>query len=161
MSETTQTQSLLQDLEITLVPASVGKRFANYIIDVIVFYVFMFIVGMILAVINPGIITYLDDDSASFKLADRVVSLIIYGLFMGICEAIFKGRTLGKVITGTKAVNESDGTPISAKTAFLRGLSRIVPLEPFSTFNNAYPWHDKWTETRVIDIKESSYPNTL
>jgi hypothetical protein len=56
------------------------------------------------------------------------------------------------MITGTKAVNH-DGSNISAKTAFLRTLCRLVPFEPFSAFG--IPWHDSWTHTHVIDVKQS------
>ncbi len=86
---------------------------------------------------------------------DRIITLLLYGLFMGTIEAITKGRSLGKLITKTKAVNE-DGTSISVSTAFTRGLSRAVPFNSFSALGNPpHPWHDKWTKTYVIDIKDS------
>ena len=72
--------------------------------------------------------------------------LILYGLYMFIVEAMFKGKTLGKLITGTRAVNE-DGSNLSAKTAFFTGLSRVVPFEAFSALGTpSYPSHDKWTK---------------
>jgi uncharacterized RDD family membrane protein YckC len=80
----------------------------------------------------------------------------MYGAYMAIIEGIFKGRSIGKFITGTKAVNE-DGSNISFTTAIARGFSRIVPFEPFSALGSpSYPWHDKWNKTYVIDIRNSS-----
>ena len=75
---------------------------------------------------------------------------------MSAIEAITKGRSLGKIITGTKAVND-DGSNIGSGTAFKRGFSRIVPFEIFTALGSpSYPWHDKWNHTYVIDIKKSS-----
>ena len=77
---------------------------------------------------------------------------------MFLVEALFKGKSLGKLITGTRAVNE-DGSNLSAKTALLRGLSRAVPFNAFSALGTpSYPWHDKWTNSYVIDEKESNRP---
>jgi uncharacterized RDD family membrane protein YckC len=90
-----------------------------------------------------------------FNLIDRIVSLFLFAIYMGTIEAITKGRSIGKYITGTKAVN-NDGSLISISTAFKRGFSRAVPFEPFSALGSpSLPWHDKWTDTYVIDIKQS------
>jgi uncharacterized RDD family membrane protein YckC len=84
-----------------------------------------------------------------------LISLIFYALYMGLVEGVFKGKSLGKLITGTKAVN-MDGSKISFATAFARGCSRAVPFCVFSAFGTpCYPWQDKWTNTLVIDEKKS------
>ena len=151
--------NLLADIESThLVQAGSGKRFANYIIDLIIFYIAIFALSFTFAMISPAFVDWFnnDDNSAGFALLDRLVGLILYGLFMGLIESLTKGRSLGKLITRTKAVNQ-DGTTISAGTAFLRGLCRAVPFDAFSALGSpSFPWHDKWTKTFVIDIKESS-----
>jgi uncharacterized RDD family membrane protein YckC len=156
--ETTE-QHLFADNEYQLVQASGGKRFANYIIDVIVFYALLIGSGIIIALLNPAALDSIsEDDSLGANLLDRLVGLILYGLYMFIIEALFKGKSLGKLITGTRAVNE-DGSNISVKSAFLRGLCRAVPFEAFSALGTpSYPWHDKWTKTYVIDERESNRP---
>lgn len=148
-----QSQDLLADT-ISLNQASRGKRFANYLIDLIVFYIIAIIIFAILAV--TGVTGDLfQNETPAVNLLDRLMTMIILGILWGSTEALFKGKTLGKAITGTRAVNE-DGTPISAQTAFLRGFSRIVPFEAFSAFGDpSYPWHDRWTHTYVIDEKTS------
>ena len=139
-----------------LVQASGGKRFANYIIDLIIFYILFFIVFFLIAYTNPSTIDSIDDNDAGFGLRDRLLSLLLYGLYMFVIETLFKGKSIGKFITGTRAVNE-DGTSINAKTAFLRGLSRAVPFNVFSALGNpSHPWHDRWTKTYVIDEKRST-----
>lgn len=70
---------------------------------------------------------------------------------MGVIEIIFKGRSIGKLITGTKVIREN-GENISAKDAMMRGFSRMVPFEAFSGLG-VRPWHDTWTDTRVVKIR--------
>jgi uncharacterized RDD family membrane protein YckC len=151
----TAQQNLLTGPELNLlVRASTGKRFANYLIDLLGFYITLFVLGFMIAVAFPPAIDALEDDSG-FGLLGRLISVILYGLYMFSIEAIFKGKSFGKLVTGTKAVNE-DGSQISLRTAFLRGLSRMVPFEAFSALGTpSYPWHDKWTRTVVIDEKAS------
>ncbi|WP_152268673.1 RDD family protein [Agriterribacter humi] len=147
---------LLTDIETThIVQAGTGKRFANYIIDVIVFYIVVFFLGMVVAVIDPSLLLWMEATDAGTNLLSSLISLLLYGIIMGITEAITGGRSLGKLITGTRAVN-ADGSPVSMQTAFWRGLCRAVPFEAFSALGApSYPWHDKWTNTYVIDIKQS------
>ena len=86
---------------------------------------------------------------------NQLFFFVLYTSYMFLLETIFKGKSIGKFVTGTRAVNE-DGSFISTRTALLRSLSRIVPFEPFSALGNpARPWHDRWTHTYVIDEKKS------
>lgn len=150
-----QQQHLLIDLEDTYIRASHGKRFGNYIIDILAFYGFMIMAGVFLALVSPQTIDQLDTFSDN-SLLDRFISLILYALFIFAQEAIFKGRSIGKFITGTRAVN-LDGKRISTETAMLRALSRAVPFCAFSAFGTpCNPWQDKWTDTMVIDVKAST-----
>ena len=156
MQSTEIAPDLLNSFESHLVRASAGQRFANYIIDFVVFIIVLFIVAVIVGVVSPETLNaYVDDDSASSGLVDRLLTIIFYGTYMGIVEAVFKGKSLGKLITGTRAVN-LDGTRISAGTAFARGFSRAVPFAAFSALGSpCNPWQDKWTKTLVINEKES------
>lgn len=150
--EISSQENLLTELESNLVLASSGKRFLNYIIDFVCFLVFLFAFGIVCAFVFPD---FLYELTSVGSFMDRIITLLLYGLFMGTIEAITKGRSLGKLITKTKAVNE-DGTNISTSTAFTRGLSRAVPFNSLSALGNPpHPWHDKWTKTYVIDIKDS------
>jgi len=138
-------------LEQDLVRASTAKRFANYLIDLIAFYILAFVVGVLLAILAPTSLELLADDSPGFNLLDRLITLVLYGLYLGIVEAAFKGKSLGKLITKTRAVN-LDGSPISNQTAFARGFSKAVPFCAFSALATpCNPWQDKWTNSMVID----------
>lgn len=148
-------QDILVNSESYLIRADSGKRFLNYLIDLIIFYILAFGVGIVIAIISPSTIDQLDDSSPFGGLVDRLISLVLYGTYMSIIETVFKGKSLGKLITGTRAVN-LDGSPITAGTAFARGFSRAVPFCAFSALGTpCNPWQDKWTDTMVIDEKQS------
>jgi uncharacterized RDD family membrane protein YckC len=153
-----QTEQTLDDflsVENDYVRASTGQRFANYLIDLVLFYVLLFLIGIFWAFSSPESVEAIAaDDSAGFNLLDRLLSLVLYALYMSAVEAIFKGKSLGKLITGTRAVN-LDGTRISVSTAFARGFSRAVPFCAFSAFGNPCdPWQDRWTNTMVVIDKK-------
>ena len=151
-------QHLLADLEVNLVQAGSGKRLANYLIDLVVFYILLFCFGVVIAALDPNASEDLNSVTALSSLADRLITLLCYGIYMGLVEGLFKGKSLGKVITGTRAVN-TDGSRINFKTGFLRGLSKAVPFDAFSALGQPpYPWHDKWANTYVIIERESRVP---
>jgi uncharacterized RDD family membrane protein YckC len=143
-------QDILVDLQPRLVQANSGKRLANYVIDLVIFYLIFFVGAIALFVASPD--TADESTVSSNSVWIRLFAMLTYGLYMGLLEGVFGGRSIGKFVTGTKAVNE-DGSPIAFSTALARGFSRIVPFEPLSAFGT--PWHDKWNKTYVIDIRES------
>jgi len=141
-----QEQGLLDDFVPKFTRASAGQRFANYIIDRIFFYVFLYLFGYALLSIDYDLSFILEKN----RVFGLLMLSIFYGLYMGLIELIFKGRSFGKFITGTIAVNH-DGSRISERTAVLRGLSRLVPFNAFSALGDGYPWHDEWNKTYVVN----------
>lgn len=153
-----QHTDLLTNFDANIVRASTGKRFANYIIDLVVFYILAAVFGVIIAIVSP---TLMDnwDNAPNFALLDRLFSMLAYGVYMFIVEAVFKGKSLGKLTTGTRAVN-LDGSRMSTSTALGRGFSRVVPFDQLSALGSpSNPWHDKWTNTLVMDEKLSTFVN--
>lgn len=151
MEETTT--NYLQDIEPTLVRATAGQRLANYIIDIIAFYVLMIVLGILIGLFAPSLLDSFET-GPGFSFIDRIVSLFLYALYMFAVGAIFKGKSLGKLITKTRAVN-TDGSQINATKALQRGFSRAVPFCAFSALGTpCNPWQDSWTDTMVIDEKE-------
>jgi len=144
---------------IKLVPANIGKRLANYIIDIVIF---SFFISFLLILASP---IYPLADRLMAKqpigLGDQLMVSFVYGLYMSVMEAILKGKSIGKYITGTRVVTEK-GLPISAQTAFVRGLVRIIPFEQLSaislSLSNPYPWHDRWSGSVVVDEASSALP---
>ena len=140
------TTDLLQDSVQSYDPADKGLRFANLIIDTIAFYALIFVFGILLALIAPGVFS--DEGEVTSSLFLNLFVLVIYILYFMLLEGLFKGKTLGKLVTGTRAVRE-DGSFITMGDACKRALSRLVPFEPFSALSDR-PWHDKWTDTVVV-----------
>ncbi len=152
-------ESLLTELEYNPVLASTGKRFLNYLIDIIIFYVLA--VFILAALFYNDDYTYTTSNDFYSQLLIRLIAFALFAAFYFLFEILFKGRTIGKFITGTKAVNY-DGSEMEPKTILLRSLSRVVPFEPFSALGNpCYPWHDKWTRTCVIDVKKTALQNPI
>lgn len=147
----TNNENILDDVRYTLYEASGGKRFANYLIDRVGFYVLWRL--LLIKVYAWCIFTFnVPTDSYFTILAlGYIVIISLLGLLIAGMEAATGGKTIGKFITGTRAVNE-DGTRVGTKKAVLRFLCRLVPFEAFSALGSpCYPWHDRWTHTLVID----------
>lgn len=153
-------QDLFTDEEVlSYEEASVGQRFLNYLIDALIMqYGLSFLTGILVAklimLFSPEVAYDLfvtRQQSGDVLLSMYFVSIMNFLIYYTICEKAFKGKTLGKLITGTRAVR-TDGQELSFRNALLRTLSRIVPFEAFSAFGG-HPWHDRWTGTMVIRSK--------
>ncbi len=149
-----QTDLLTDDvlnIETSYTRANTSKRLGNYLIDLVSYYVFIFAVSFLAGTIAPETTAQFFEGVDNNSIADRIVTLIFYALYLGAMEAFFKGKTLGKFITKTRAVNE-DGSQITTSTAFARGFSRAVPFCAFSALGTpCNPWHDRWTKTYVVE----------
>jgi uncharacterized RDD family membrane protein YckC len=122
--------------------AGKGRRFANLVIDSLAQYTVLFIVAFAVALTAPQLGDAVIEHSFIFSIG---VMLFYYVA----CESLF-GRTVGKLITGTRVVTES-GDPPSLPQVFGRTLARLVPFEPFSCLGDPpVGWHDGWSGTRVV-----------
>lgn len=139
--------NLLEEFQVEQPRADKSLRFVNLLIDTIVFYIIALFIGVIIGLTSPDSV-----NGENFQLMSYLISISIFLLYFAVFEGLTNGRTLGKLITGTRAVKE-DGTPIQFGDAFKRALSRIVPFEAFSGFGDR-PWHDKWTDTTVVKIQK-------
>jgi uncharacterized RDD family membrane protein YckC len=132
--------------------ASQGKRLLNYIIDLICFYIvaILLMVVLFLPAMEDG--SY-DEDSPSTTLISYLVAIGVIVGYYTFFEYVCKGRTIGKFITGTRAIM-LNGDKLSLRAAFLRSLSRLVPFEPISFLMSRNGWHDRWTDTYVVNERE-------
>jgi uncharacterized RDD family membrane protein YckC len=133
-----------------LVPASHGKRLANYFIDQIGCVLFLVIVILALRAIG-GPTSDRMRETLSAPFTGNLLVTFLYSFLMSVQESVLRGKSLGKLITRTRAIQE-DGNPMTTEKAFLRNLIRLVPFNPLSALGNpARPWHDRWSHTIVID----------
>ncbi|RPJ77464.1 MAG: RDD family protein [Alphaproteobacteria bacterium] len=131
--------------------ASQGKRFANYILDLIFYLIFCvvigFILGIIFAIFSPSLLNIFNDDN---KILNYLIGFIAIFIYYSTFEAL-TGKTLAKFITRTKVINESGSKP-NYKEILLRTLCRFIPFEAFSFLGDDNSgWHDQLSKTRVIE----------
>jgi len=136
--------------------ASTGQRFLNYLIDALLMqYGLGLATGYLLAralmAFAPDLAysLFIEGGTGNFLLLNYLLSIFNYLLYYTFCEKVFRGYTLGKLITGTRAIRQ-DGKELLFKDALLRSLSRAVPFEPLSIWFGDGLWHDRWTKTMVI-----------
>ena len=138
-----------------LVPASKNKRFFNYIIDYVV--IIIVYVGLLLV----GLLELAEEGDSMGELRDRLILVLFYVSYYVLVEGTLKGKTIGKFITNTRTVN-LDGSIPGFENILKRSFSRIVPFEVFSFLGNSPGgWHDKWSDTMVIDLKLSTSFNDI
>ena len=134
--------------------ASQGKRFANYLVDMVALLVFNYLFGIIL-----GILFYLLAPSyLSIFKANHWYINYLFGLIAGIIYftllEVTTGRTVGKLFTKTKVVDQHFEKPAFG-TVLIRTLCRFIPFEPFSFLvSEDTGWHDKLSKTYVVEIQE-------
>jgi uncharacterized RDD family membrane protein YckC len=145
-----------EDLLTQYEEASTGQRFLNLLIDSIFMrFTISYLTSQYISEFAAEhwtrfYIKAILDQGVEYYMLLMLIGYVNYLIYYTFCEWVFKGVTLGKLVTGTRAVRE-DGTEIGFKEAILRTLSRIVPFEQFSGFGT--PWHDTWTRTTVIKVR--------
>ena len=83
------------------------------------------------------------------EVPDIVLGIIVMAVYYIPLEAM-SGRTIGKLITGTKVVSENGHRP-SFSEVIKRTLSRFIPFEAFSFLGkDSRGWHDTLSKTYVV-----------
>jgi uncharacterized RDD family membrane protein YckC len=129
------------------VPASKGARFLNLIIDYIMQVVVIIVFTAIaLAVGGDKAMGTLDD------IPDLLLGIVAMFSYYIVMEAAF-GRTVGKLVTGTKVVNK-EGQKASFKQILGRTFARIIPFEAFTFLGSqGRGLHDEMPKTYVVKCR--------
>ena len=147
---------ILSNNPVKLVQANHTKRFLNFVIDNILYAVIIAIGWFIAEGIRPGSFRNHLKENGTFDLMFNLTNMFFMAVLVGLVEALFKGKSLGKLITNTRAVN-NNGSRINFNTALTRSLIRAIPFEQFTALGiPCYPIHDKWSKSIVIDEVLSS-----
>jgi uncharacterized RDD family membrane protein YckC len=134
--------------------ASNGKRFLNYILDIIFIFLLIMVLTFFFAIFANlfdwiGILFWMGNMSDVEGQVLFLTVLIIYYMFT---EGLF-GRSLAKFITGTIVVDENGIKP-DFVGVLKRSLSRLIPFEAFSFLGSSgRGWHDSLSDTYVVDKK--------
>lgn len=158
--------SVLGDLGVeNAVPVRKRVRLANFLLDIIIMaFVSNMIKGLLALVglyhapaypvFTPG--SDFGEFYSSFMpllYIEMLKSTFINVAYYTLTEWLLKGQTIGKLITGTQAVNNRDFTPVNFTQALVRSLCRLIPLEfIFCLFMQ--PWHDTISGTLVVKKKK-------
>ena len=126
-----------------LAEASKAKRFINMLIDSIIISIGVNIITYVLALVGlNGLLA---------SLLSIVVYVVVFYFYYTTLEG-GSGQTIGKRVTGTKAVM-ADGSPLTPGALRTRTLWRLIPIVDAVTFLFDGPgWHDRFSNTRVIEI---------
>jgi uncharacterized RDD family membrane protein YckC len=130
-----------------VVPAGRWRRFFNFLIDYCCFVLLIVVVAVITALAGgEELLAELDQPNFLRDYALGVCFMLAYYVPM---EGMF-GLTVGKLVTGTRVVNER-GEPPSWGQVLGRSLCRFIPFEPLSMFSSQRRgWHDLIPKTFVV-----------
>jgi uncharacterized RDD family membrane protein YckC len=134
-------------------PAGNGKRFLNFIIDRVAMVGVIVLLGVGGAVLEEaGVVHFMAWLEQMNRLEEFLLEIVVsVGYYLAL-ESMF-GLSLGKLVTGTRVVNEHGRKP-SLLAVLGRTLARLVPFEAFSFFGSRPGgWHDHWSGTMVIDVR--------
>jgi uncharacterized RDD family membrane protein YckC len=143
-------KDLLDDLDadFSFVLATKEQRLLNLMIDTVVVCALAFLLLMIASqVFFDWYDAMVNNSSITLVSMGYLIALMLYYTLM---EAGTKGFTLGKLVSGSRAIGY-EGKPVSWKEAFLRSLCRLIPFGFLAALYREWPvLHDKWTSTYVI-----------
>lgn len=130
-----------------LLPNECGKglRFANYMIDRLCVFGLSWLAGQLLGYL----FIYLPASSYEvIYIYSFAIGISLGFMYFFVLEA-FTGRTLGKILTGTKVINVHGQKPSFGQVVG-RTFSRYIPFEPFSFLFGDRGWHDSLSKTYVV-----------
>ena len=129
--------------------ASGTRRFWTFVIDQTTIWI-----GLLTLQIAYGVAYGIHALEALDGIKWWGISVAFYVIYYVSFEAI-SGRTLGKVLTGTRVVTTS-GLALSMPTALVRTLCRFIPFEPLSFSLSETWWHDSLSRTQVVRSQSAS-----
>lgn len=139
-------QNLEDESELEYEYATAGQRLANYFVDLIVINILSTVGGVVMAVVLSPI----SEDDRRLRMTSLVVSFFISLAYYTFMESSFNGRTLGKMVTGTRALC-IDGTPMDFNKTLIRSLCRFIPFDQLSFLGSiGSGWHDTVSKTMVV-----------
>lgn len=142
------------EAKLPIEPAGRWRRLFNFLIDYAVSWILAsaIVIAYILVRIEQGdesVIAALDEPNFFRDYALGLLVMLLYYIPMErLC-----GFTIGKLLTGTRVVDESGGRPSWGQVVG-RTFARLIPFEPFSLLFSGdgvrRGWHDSLPRTYVV-----------
>jgi uncharacterized RDD family membrane protein YckC len=133
-------------------PAGRGLRFGTFIVDSFCYYVVAFVFGLVLAV--AVFIGYGPKGAEMVHAIPRWKLWIVGCIDIFVDYTLFEGifaRTPGKLVFGTKVINEAGEKP-TPRQVLGRSLCRFIPFDALSFLFDERGWHDKIPGTHVVRV---------
>jgi uncharacterized RDD family membrane protein YckC len=129
-----------------------GVRFGYFMIDLVFYYIFTIIVGVIigLVLVATNNVDLLQPGTA-FNTFLNLLGYPLFFIYFGAFEGTM-GTSLGKLICGYTVINDR-AEKVGFGQAMLRTLCRFIPFEAFSCFAER-GWHDTISKTYVVKKSE-------
>jgi len=129
-------------------PASLLKQFAAMVYDSLLLFAILFVATSILLIFNQGAAI---ESNPSFNLYLVFIVFTFYAWFWN-----KSGQTLGMRVWKIRIVSDLGGNP-GWGTSFLRLSFAVLSLlclglGYFWRLFRPYTWHDKLSQTRIIDV---------
>lgn len=134
------------------------RRFFNWLIDKLATFAFGGVVGVLIVLIGG-------DAAASRlegmgRLAEWTLGVSVFTAYYAFMEGAF-GFTIGKLVTGTRVVDEY-GRPPGFARALLRTLCRLIPFNALSLLVSddavRRGWHDSLARCYVVNRPRHGRP---
>lgn len=107
------------------------RRLPAYLLDFVVRWAIILIVGFLLAIIG-SFMSFVSVLFGSFTLAIIGILYFVVSWFYGsLMEMYFNGRTVGKWMCGIRVI-DVEGRPINGRSALLRNLLRVADFMPIA-----------------------------
>lgn len=131
--------------------ASAGRRFTNFIIDLIAIIVMITIVIYLFRLVIREVFLILKAIGLTEGVIIFLFLMFHYFGYYFIFETLTKGRTIGKLITKTRVVSTTS-SEITIKHYAIRAICRLIPFEPVSIVEGGEMWHDSLAKTKVVSL---------
>ncbi len=120
------------------------------LVDTVGYLLLIRVITIVVALVNVSLL-----DAISGVAGHFFYSIAVMILYYVPSEVLF-GRTLGKLVTGTRVVTETGGPPTFAPV-LTRTTTRLIPAESLTFFRKpSIGLHDRWSNTRVVRIRKPS-----
>ena len=113
-------------------------RLYNFIIDSILFYIFILVISVLLK-------EYVERQNLKYLM------ILLYYLYYFILELTI-GQTIGKIVTKTRVVTIDSSEKPNFKKIFIRTLSRLIPIDFISYLFSSNGIHDSLSKTKLKKI---------
>lgn len=135
--------------------ANRNLRFTNCLIDSFITLILSIPIALIVFYIfGSDNSLFFNNEQGSIRILTYIIIGISTLIYYIISEFYLNGKTLGKYITGTRAITLANHK-MDFKTTVKRSFCRLVPFNALSFFGGLpMGWHDEWTETKVILDKD-------